>query len=621
MERRPPPAAPPTDFQSLRHGTMDKVRVIQHRTPTDWLVDILTPVMIFVMTYSLVFFLLDVRYVYLELTHSNNPEVAGMYDLSLKWVAFCFVMGVVSLNRLIARDGRDESIIYIFGLVLVVGLYTFTTTGQMGSMASNFMNEPYLATAFNMGIVAFIWWAVNRITHECCVDENVVAGDIGLLTGTARRLQGFFRSASKPEPVVRPKRRDEPMIMMNDLAPVDPSEWKPPSANVPKPLPPGAATARLPKRHPGISIFYASIPAMIVFALGQRVLLRGDAAVVQRAHWFLFAYTVSALSLLMLSSLGGLREYFRARRITIPGGLGLFWVGLGALMIGMVVFGSTWMPLPHLPVPAGIAQIHGGTSSSDGKEDSDLASAGTDDDKQGSGSNQGNDQNAQPSDNADKGERNSDSSKKEGRSSSRTSKMKNMAPPRVPPIDFAANSEVMKWLGRIVMVGLGIFGFFALLRLLGMLASAFSRGRAPGSGFFRRFFAALDRLLQRMTQLPSLPRRRTPRRVSPQVALSSGFHNPLNDSRMSPTEVIKYSYAALCALATDLATPRRPDQTPYEFIETFPDSMKTLREDAVDLTGLYVLAAYSNIDLTPQTLDTVRKFWRGYETVRRRVVR
>ncbi len=61
--------------------------------------------MILIMVASVVFFLLDVRFVYTE-----------VHDLNLRVVAFCFILGVVALNRLIARDGKDESIMYIIGL-------------------------------------------------------------------------------------------------------------------------------------------------------------------------------------------------------------------------------------------------------------------------------------------------------------------------------------------------------------------------------------------------------------------------------------------------------------------------------------------------------------------------
>ena len=67
--------------------------------------------------------------------------------------------------------------------------------------------------------------------------------------------------------------------------------------------------------------------------------------------------------------------------------------------------------------------------------------------------------------------------------------------------------------------------------------------------------------------------------------------------------------------------PKDDDQTPFEFIESFPEVLKPLREDAHGLTDLYVVSAYSNADLDDTSLQTVERFWDSYERVRRSVVR
>ncbi|NIA16327.1 MAG: hypothetical protein GWP08_19885, partial [Nitrospiraceae bacterium] len=306
VETRGTKAPPPvTDFRSLKSQAFTARKRLIKRTATDWIIEVFTPVMIFVMVYAIIFFLLDVRHVYLGL-HESADRIALAYDGTLRMVAFFFVVGVVALNRLIARDGKNESIIYIFGLALAIGIFTFTTTEQMGSVAHNFMNSPGLATLFNMFLVAFVWWGTNRLTHECCVDDDPTAGEIGILTGTARRLQNVVRKASQP-PAAKKARKQEPMILSNEFQPFDPSAPK----KKKKPAAPPAlakATARLSKRHPGISIFYTSIPVMFAFAIGQRVLANGEPDRLLKAHYFIAAYTVSALALLMLSSLGGLRQ-------------------------------------------------------------------------------------------------------------------------------------------------------------------------------------------------------------------------------------------------------------------------------------------------------------------------
>ena len=82
------------------------------------------------------------------------------------------------------------------------------------------MNSPWLATFFNMTIVVLVWWTTNRLTHECCVDSNPTAGDIGVLTGTARRVHNAIAQASLPTGL---DRKEQPMIVMNELQAVDPT--------------------------------------------------------------------------------------------------------------------------------------------------------------------------------------------------------------------------------------------------------------------------------------------------------------------------------------------------------------------------------------------------------------
>lgn len=644
-----------TDFHTLRASTVASVKLTEHRTITDWLIDGLTPFMIFVMVYSVIFFLLDVRYVYLDLDHSLQGQMVSMYDKSLRFVALCFVVGVVALNRLIVRDGKEESILYIIAFSSVVGLYTFSTTQQIGSVAHNFMNQPYAATVFNMGIVALIWWVTNRLTHECCVDENPEAGDVGMLTGTLRRLQGVARKVSQPDTAPAHPRKNEPMIMINEIAPYDPSERKAPAQGTPSP-PPDTPAKRLPKRHPGISVFYTSIPAMLIFAVGHRVLLNGDPSRLSKAHWFITAYTVAALALLMLSSLGGLREYFRARRVRIPAGIGPFWIGLGSVMVLIVVVGAARLPGPPTPPAAKLAvapSTHVAPDAGDG-ETQENASAG------GSGSSSVNDpdassdrpspteeQGAAPSDKGGRkqtaqdggarrgqgdprGQQDSQGRDSQGREDGQRRDARSATPPAqsrtdqspavTPTIDFGGAGRFMEVLGQIVLVCIAILFLFGVLRLLGALAFSLSRGSRGYAGALRRFFGALDRFLQKVLRFPSLPRIRPARRVSHEVATCTRFSNPLANTQMTPQELVEYSYSALCALANDMAVPRRKDQTPYEFINAFPSTLETLREDAVELTNLYVVSAYSGTRLEEATLDRLRKFWNSYDRVRAMVI-
>lgn len=547
-----------TDFATLKKQLANDEKPYQFRTLTDWLIDFLTPFMIFWMMWSIVFFLLDVRFIYTE-TH----------DAPLRTFAASLILGVVALNRLIAREGSEESILYIVLLVGFTGLFTLTTTSMygVGSVARGFLDRPGWSMLFNMAVVALLWWVTNRLVHECCVDENRTAGDVGILTGTARRIQrAIARDDSKAKPAWR-GRSEKYVIEMNDLEAVDPLEWKPPEER--KAKPPSPATARLPERHPGISIFYVSIPVMIIFAVGLSVLLQGGPAWVFRGHTYVAVYTVSALALLMLTSLSGLREYFRSRRIYFPRAIGVFWVGLGMVMIAMVTIGALKLPMPSNP---GLVRIE--------QHETDYWSRGSQFRLQ-----------------------------KEAKT-------------------FAELERQTHWLdtiGTAVLIVFAGVGAMALVRGLGAIAAMIARRRDRYPAFVVRFFNRLDAVLLRLTRLPVLPERQGRVRISADVAMSARIRNPMQGegpgSGVNVRGYVAASYEALCALAYDLGVPRRKDQTPYEFVRAFPKALEPLREEALELTDLYVRSAYSPEILDERVLDRLRKFWYTYEKVRNRVIK
>jgi hypothetical protein len=534
-----------TDFNSLK-GVLGSgaPKPYQRRSATDLLLDFFTPFMILIMVASVVFFLLDVRFVYTE-----------VHDLNLRIVAFCFILGVVALNRLIARDGKDESIMYIVGLGLAIGLYTLATTTayEVGSVAAKFMAQPGVALGFNMSVVIFVWWLVNRLTHECCVDENRTAGDIGILTGTARR----FKEAMERKPA--------PKISDATLDAIDPTEWKKPEKKKPKPV--LYATERLSKRHPGISIFYFSIPVMFVFALGQRVIQHGGQSMLLAGHFYIACYTIAALSLLMLTSLAGLREYFRARRVKLPGKLGPFWIGLGSVMVLMVLFAAAVIPGPSLPPIAHVEE-----------HEYDPWARGS------------------------------------------TFQLQSVV---TPAVDVIQQNRIIDYIGWGVLTCFGLFFAYGSLRAAGAIAVRIGRNRDRFPRFVVRFFNALDRFLERITRLPQLPKLRKRRiRVDRNIATCARIQNPMAAGPATNTaQKIERCYDALCALAYDLGVPRRIDQTPYEFIDAFPKELNTLREEAFELTDLYVRSAYANAQFDERTQDRLRNFWITYERVRNRVLR
>lgn len=558
VQDTPKKKTPKTDFQTLKSSIETEHKRYQQRTPTDLVVDALTPIMIFIMVGAVIFFLLDVRYVY-----------TAVHDTNLRFVALAFVLGVVALNRLIARDGSDESILYGFGLAGAIGLYTFATTGlyDVGSVTRNFMNSnPYLATGFNMIIVAFIWWLTNRLMHECCVDENRTAGDIGILTGTARRFQSAIKREKTSEESIFVRKSKDPVLAMNVVEAFDPTEWK--ESKKKKSAAPAAANVRLSKRHPGISIFYFSVPVLAIFAFGLRIVQHGGRPMILAGHLYMGIYVVAALMLLLLTSLGGLRQYFRNRYVQLPPMLGPFWIGLGVVMVAMVLLGAMRMPMPDMPA-AWYVDEHQADPWVRGAPAFNLNTAA------------------------------------------------------ITAATQLEQTRIIDRLGDFVLVLFGLFLVYALVRWIGAAAAYLGKRRDLLPPRLRKLFDFLDVGLQKITHIPSLPKRERPRRVRRQDARSARFRNPMGERTDTPRtaeDFVAYTYDALCALAYDMGVPRESGQTPYEFIQAFPKELRGLKNEALELTEMYVRSSYSPYKLDPNTEDRLRRFWITFDRIRNRVV-
>lgn len=550
-----------TDFQSLGGREAFRPKSTIPRTWVDWVLDGGTPFLIYTLTLPVLLLLLDMRFVYTEVN-----------DLSLRIFAYCFLMGVVALNRLIARDGSEESIIYMFALAGAVGLYTVCTTGIYGTeVAKNYLNTSIpISLAVNMTAVVFLWWMVNRLTHECCVDENKVAGDVGLFASTARRFQRSLRTETHRPQGPKVKYRtllEEVQGPRYDLEPYDPLEgYKPPEWMEAKKERAAKLNMQVPKYHPGISIFYFSVPALLIFSLGLRLIQHGGEPMLRNGWRYLLLYLSSALLLLLFTSLGGLREYYRQKHITLPAGVGGFWLALGLLMTAMVIVGAMRFPLPPMP-PLAYVQGHEFDPLSDRPRDFVLKQVD------------------------------------------------------VSPDDIIAESAFLENAGNLVLGVLVLFALYAAIKGVAAFAAALARRRERLPRFLVSFFDRLERFLSSLTRLPVLPKRRRSIRVQRDIATSMRYANPTTGDRPMPLRAqVEYAYAALCALAYDLGVPRELSQTPFEFLNAFPVELETLREDGEMLTRLYLIAAYSPIEIDESVGDRLRRFWINYNRIRNRVV-
>ena len=403
-----------------------------------------------------------------------------------------------------------------------------------------------------------------------------MAGDVGMFTGTLQRFQKSMRTKEEKKPKgAKFKSRsllDDVRSPFLELEAYDPHSYQRQTGPA-QPKPNYAALSnRLAKRHPGISIFYFSVPAFAIFTLGLRVTQHGGESMIRYGWIYLLAYTTAALMLLLTTSLGGLREYYRSKKLAMPGGVGWFWLGLGVTMVAMVVLGALQLPLPSLPPMAAVDEHE--------------------------------------YDPWNRGPANERFQLKEVESD---------------PLVLFEEAQYLDQLGKGVLVLFGLFLFYGLIKALAALFAALARQRATLPKALTRFFDRAERLLSKLTKLPAIAPRRRRIRIQRDIATSARYSNPAGDPQrstgMTARDHVEYAYEALCALAYDLGVPRETAQTPQEFLAAFPAELKPLRAEAEELTRLYILAAYSSLPLDDRVMDRVRKFWVRYVPMRNQVVK
>jgi len=555
-----------TDFQHLKKELGSIEGVEQPQTPTDFLIEYLTPTMVFFMIVSLIWFLLDVRYILLNFPGNSH-----------KFMAFLLVMGIVAMNRNLAQSHVHDRLtgfllIYLVGFTVI---YTFFMTVFETSLDEGYFAGLWKPLGFNFFVVVLVWWISNRLTRECCIDENYRAGDIGILTGTMRDFSESIRPAFKKPSLKGMSKRvfarefeEPPTLLENELAAFEPTDLETLAKGGTVEVKVPSFAERLSSRHPGISVFYFFIPAVVIFTTGLPIIRYGGTGFELRSHLYVGLFTFAALSLLMLTSLAGLRAYFRQRRVQLPEMIGVYWVGLGLFMTAIVMLAALNVPKPALPNVAEMENL-------EPLNYFEMTYIHT---------------------------RSQDDRDQIAKSLNQNGYVKNLS--------------------IVVIIGCVSFAAYGAVRSVLMLIGLVGRNRYRFPRWIVRFFEKLDQALQGLTQLPFIPKSTLLRiKIDPANSRSYRFQNPLRDggdaAPIDTADYIAYSYDALCALAYDMGVPRKIDQTPFEFLEEFPKEMKPIREEAKELTTLYVKSAYSNFQLDDKVRDRVRKFWHAFESLRK----
>ncbi len=133
------------------------------KTLADYLVIAVSPILIMVMVGSLVFFLVEIFY-------------QGQYEGRLTFVLALFVMAAVLIGRISIELGTERASMYAMPLALLTALaihkFVVAEGGRLGSVG----------LVVNLGLLGLIWWAAHQLVWDCTlIDETQDSSGQGLL--------------------------------------------------------------------------------------------------------------------------------------------------------------------------------------------------------------------------------------------------------------------------------------------------------------------------------------------------------------------------------------------------------------------------------------------------------
>ena len=270
----------------------------KERLKPNWVDSALTgfsPMLIVGMICCLVFFLVTVIY-------SGNFTIRLMYILGLYTFASVFTARIaIEQSRTLATT--YASILGVATLIVTMRFVQFS-----GALA------PFSVPA-TIGFLVLIAYLADRITHDCTViDDSSDGANEGLLQSLGLVPSAVTSSDRKQRPTEQSLFSDAPETDLNPIV--------------------KTKIAKRKRHNPGVWVLYFALLAIPLFGLGQIMIPSWDRARNQLAFVFLVGYLYCTLSLLIVTSLLGLRRYLRRRQIEMPLGLTTVWFFSG--IVGVV---------------------------------------------------------------------------------------------------------------------------------------------------------------------------------------------------------------------------------------------------------------------------------------------
>ncbi len=602
---------------------MPKARL--QKTLADYVAIAISPALIMVLVGSLVFFLLEVAY-------------TGQFTGRFKWVLFWFVFAAVLIARISIEEGRDHA-----------AKYTVAFWGAVVLVLFKFLQDGFL---IGLGLLGVTWWCSKKLTWDCTlIDDNQDASGQGLLQITGLDPgDGTADGETADGPAKSPGNEDK----AEELPGEDPKHR--PHA-------------------PGLWVVYFSLAALPLFGLGQLFIPAEEAARRSSAFRYLWFYVAAGLGLLLTTSFLGLRRYLRQRKLTMPARMTRQWIASGAFLAMGILVICLLLPRPNAGYSfAGLVDdvsekigkaseyALGSDDASQGKGREVGREANEDESQQNSAGQKGN-EGKEAGETSKTGQQASgDGGKKEGSSQTKGGKQsqggdsktgkpgessdqkngqddennqeQNEEQQKTEETGDGPFSEdrqtnegrqqkqssnstgsvgnkianIVKWL---IYITLAVVVLILIVRHWESIRLGFAQFLKD----LRDLLAGLfGRKPQRKEDQPmtgeSLLK---PRPIKPFADYANPFRSGM-EYNMGTIELIAYTYDALEAWGAEHGCPKRPDQTPTEYIHDIARQDARLGAEARQVAQLYLQAAFSTRPPGTECHGRLKKAWDRMES-------
>lgn len=589
-----------------------------NQTLADYVTIVFSPVLIMGLVGSLVFFLLELFY----RTH-------GEWRDRLQWIVFFFVFGAVLTAR-ISMMGEIADRASLYGSILA--LLTYIALQRFVEYPAEVRSLSFLV---NLVLVAVVWWCAHRLTWDCTnVDED-----------TDMSGEGLLQAAGLEETPAA--RRDEALPEVGSLG------WFERYRRY--------REQRRKKRTLGVWIVYFSLAALPIFGLGQALLPLSDPERRRRVFWLMTVYVACGLGLLLTTCFLGLRRYLRQKRLQMPAAMtGLWLLSGGGLILILLLLGAL-LPRPHAEYPLrdllpgaaaakrqanrfamkgdspGEGRGQPGAPRADGKAPGDQRGKPTGQDRNGPGGDKGDGKGdgkgGEKGDGkgdqkgggkgGEKGEEKQGGSQRQGNQAKDGQRQQadeqgkagqpgqpmqqTASSPPTPGGWQQALERLAPVLKGIVFVLVAVFVIVAVLRgVLGYLTHFTDWARRLLDAW-RRFW---DGLLAPSGDGDDEADDEADEAGEPPAPFRS-FSNPFDGdgASRSPRRLVRYTFAAVEALARERGIGRGEAETAAEFLDRLGEELPALEDEARRLAALHARVEYSAGGLPASAVEQVRAIW------------